>query len=181
MGIIKTAMMAGAGIYAVNKIAQTAQNNQNRRSSPQPQQQYVDQGASYQRQQQQQQPARPMEFSNSRGQPQQGNGQSQHLLTNDADAPVPVYGYNAEGGYYYEITPRGDPKRNSAQMAYANRASSPPRYEYQEQRERGFVESEEYDNGAGRSGSGAMLTNLMHGVGRGKGGKGKDLMAKFMK
>jgi hypothetical protein len=197
MGLIKTAMMAGAGMYAVNKFAQASQN---RRQSPQPQQQYIDQGASQQRyydngpnqgyqqqQQQQQQRSMPMEFTDRRGQQEQG-GHPQYMLTNESSAPVPTYGYDAERGHYYEIDPRAASTRAPA-MAYANGGSSPPPYRNSRQQP-GFVEADEvsdsgFRDASGRSnnggGSAAFLNTLMENAGDLKGGKGKDLMAKFMK
>jgi hypothetical protein len=192
MGIIKTAMMAGAGMYAVNKYAQTRQNQQ---PSRQPQQQYFDQGIPQQRdfyqgsnqvgqQYQQQQRVMPMEFSDRRGSPQQGS-QPQYLLTNDSSAPVPVYGYDAEKGYYYEIDPRAMPHRAPA-MAYADRAGSPPQYQDYPPQRQGFVEADEvsdagFSNRGSGSGSAALMNTLMQHAGGLREGKGKNIMEKFIK
>jgi len=202
MGIIKTAMMAGAGMYAVNKLAQTAQN---RRPSPQPQsqQQYMDNGNPQQQYYntpsqtqngQQQQRVVPMEFSDRRGPQQSNQNQPQYLLTNDANSRVPTYGYNAEGGYYFEL----DPPSSSAPpaMAYANNRGSPPPPQYENfrgQGQQGFVEPDEVSdsgyggpsnfrggNGSG-GGSAALLNTLMQHAGDLKDGKGKDFVGKFLK
>jgi len=172
MGLIKTAMIAGAGIYAVNKVTKaSAANKQSSQSQYpyQPQPQYTDNYNPYngqQQQQQQSQKAVPMEFVDRRGSPsQQGQQPQQYLLTNDSSAHVPVYGYNAEGGYYFEIDPRNANATAPPAMAYASGATrgSPPPPHYNAQRQQGgFVEADELS---------------VSDYGR----KGKDLLSKFMK
>ncbi len=186
MGLIKTAMLAGAGMYAVNKYTKSQQNRvpqQNSNYNPNNSQRYMDNGASQQQsynpsqdaQQQQQRGITPMEFTDRRSQPADNSQQAQpqYLLANSSDAPVPSYGYDGQGGYYYQADSR----------------NAPPQYQNYGQQRRGFVEQDEVfepseygsaRNGSG-GGSGAFLNSLMQNAGDLKGGKGKDLMSKFMK
>jgi hypothetical protein len=182
MGLIKTAMLAGAGMYAVNKFTKSQRNgpsqqdpNYNTRNS----QQYIDNGVPQQQyyytqskqdghQRQQQQGVLPMEFTDRRSQkqPQQQRegAQPQYLVTNNSNAPVPSYAYDPEGGYYHETDPRlvsaPAPQMGDAKMA---RGSPPPQYHsYGQHQSQGFVEPDDIVSESGfggarnrRSGSGS--------------------------
>jgi len=194
MGIIKTAMLMGGGMYAVNKISKGYQQNQAQR--PQQQQQYYNnpqqssnQGSQQQqRAPQQQRSVSPMEFTDRRGNPQETQTQQpQYLLTDNSNAPVPNYGYNQDG-YYYETDSRA--QRASSPM-YAS-AGGPPQYQqYRGQPQRGYVEDDDvlteadYQQnrgmGGGSGGSAQLLNTLMQQAQGMSGGKGKDFLSKLMK
>ena len=180
MGLIKTAMLAGAGMYAVNKIAKTTENRQ---SNPRPvsssQPQYVDQSQTGQRDNyyNPQAPGQgsqksqmniddqgfprdvpqgsqsfPLQFEGRRSPDQRGRPL---YLTNDAQTPLPNW-YN-NGVQDYEFDPRN---ANGNQYAYAG--SAPPQYRNSYARQqRGFVEPDEdfesdYQQGSARGSSGSM-------------------------
>ena len=194
MGIIKTAMLAGAGMYAVNKVAKGYQQSQAQR--PQPQQQaYYDAPQNYSNEgslQQQKQRVTPMDFNDRRDSPQQNrnqNQQPQYLLTNSSTAPVPNYGYNTQDGYYYEPDSRA---QRASSPVYASAGGIPPLYQqYRQLPQRGYVEDDEVAPEAGfaqgsRSnasggGSAALLNTLMQQAGGLSDGKGKDFLGKFLK
>ncbi|ETI21638.1 hypothetical protein G647_07985 [Cladophialophora carrionii CBS 160.54] len=109
MGLIKLAMLAGAGMYAVDKYTQSRrkrhlpQDSNHHTRNPQ---QYIDNGVPNQhhyyteaklggQQQQQQQKVIPLEFTHRRNQQphRQQGAQPQYLLTNDSNVPVPVPSY----------------------------------------------------------------------------------------
>jgi hypothetical protein len=137
MGLIKAAIYGGAAIYAVNKITQASENRRNREAGVPAQQQqqqrgfddqsqYMVSGAAQDYYSDNKQPPTsqherfiPMEFTDRRSPAQQSQPM---YLNNDIHRPEPVYAYNAEGDYYYEIPP--------------------PQYQHAPQ-QRGFVENEE--------------------------------------
>jgi len=209
MGIIKTAMLSGVGLYAVNKIAKTAEHrhdnhppssNNSRTSQPQ----YIDagdgQGYSYVtasgREQGQQRSSTPI-----RGRPQsqqmqfddhystQQQGQPTYLLTDNHHSPPP-YGYSRDAEYTYETDPRAIPQRVYAGTPVPQQQN----YYVPRQQQSGFVEADEFSDWdsqsqADRSGGGktALLNTLAQqvmGMGgrddKGNGGKGKDLIGKFL-
>ncbi|EXJ56079.1 hypothetical protein A1O7_09010 [Cladophialophora yegresii CBS 114405] len=117
MGLIKLAMLAGAGMYAVDKYTQSRRkghlqqdpNDHTRKS-----QQYFDNGVPEQdhyytgpklggQQQQQQRKVIPLEFTDRRSQQsqEQQGARPQYQLTNDPNVPVnvPAYRYEPNGGY----------------------------------------------------------------------------------
>ncbi|KIW64514.1 hypothetical protein PV04_09442, partial [Phialophora macrospora] len=162
MGLIKTAMLAGAGMYVVNKFTQSrrdAPSQQDPNYNPRNSQQYIDNGVPQQQdyytqpkqggQQQQQQRVIPLEFTDRRSQKvpqqQQEGAQPQYRLTNDPNAPVPSYAYDTEGGYYYKANPRVV-SAPAPQMpdSYNTTGSPPPQYHaYGQYRAEGFVEPDE--------------------------------------
>lgn len=194
MGIIKTAMMTGAGLYAVNKIAKAAET---RRTSPPPatqgydnsRQQYLDNGAPQyypgqgQGQGGQQKNVTPREFVDRSGPAGQAQQQRQPCLLTDENASSPLtYGYNVEKDSYYEIDARAAP-------AHAYAGGAPPQYQTwqpQQQQRRGFVEPDEadYDQSSTRGGNlgGNGLFSALAPLAQQalSGGKGKDFMDKFM-
>jgi hypothetical protein len=135
MGLIKAGIYAGAAIYAVNKISQASENRRNREAGMPPQEQHQQRGFDDQsqymasgaaqdyynhtKQPQTQERFVPMEFTDRRSPAQQNQPM---YLNNNINQPEPVYAYNAEGDYYYEVPP--------------------PQYQSGTQ-QRGFVESEE--------------------------------------
>ncbi|KIW33500.1 uncharacterized protein PV07_00346 [Cladophialophora immunda] len=210
MGLIKTAMIAGVGIYAVNKITKSAEN---RRTNPAPaaaaqdsasRQRYFDappcyysdpyQAGQTQQQRQQYQPQEkvlPLEFTERRGQHQekqqlqhQQQGQAQVLLTNNsAYSPLP-HGYNHQAAYGYDSDLRTAPE--PADM-YAG--SAPPSHydDWRQRRPHGFVEPDEVSNSTfdGRSRRGntrgtGLFDTLAQQVENIRDGKGKDLVGKLL-
>ncbi|KIW90868.1 uncharacterized protein Z519_08651 [Cladophialophora bantiana CBS 173.52] len=201
MGIIKTAMIAGVSIYAVNKITKTAEN---RRTNPAPvaaqddntRQQYLDAPPCYYpdpyqqgqaKQQQHYQPQEkvlPMEFTERRGSHQQQQSQRQVLVTdNNAHAPLPS-GYNNQGQYNYELDRRAAPAPASM---YAGSAQPSDYQNWRQQRQQGFVEPDEVSNshsdapsrGGNAAGTGLFNTLAQQAMNI-KDGKGKDLVGKFL-
>ncbi|KAJ9613558.1 hypothetical protein H2200_003500 [Cladophialophora chaetospira] len=112
MGLIKSALLVGGGFYAGKKYTQSHQNGspqQGPNYNSRDQQQYFDNNGSQQqqyyypadekREQQPQQKVVPMEFTDRRSQSsekEQQQSQAQYLLTNNSNAPVPAYGYDAQ-------------------------------------------------------------------------------------
>lgn len=153
MGLIKTAMIAGAGIYAYNKIQKRREGAANPQQDPsyhpRSSQQYTDYGAPQQQyypeekqKQQQQHKFIPLEFSDRRSSQQQpGQPQPQYRLVNEPGSPVPSYGYNPNNGYYYEADQKAVPSAHGA-------LPPPPQYQnYRPQhRPQGFVEELEYSD-----------------------------------
>ncbi|OCT45351.1 hypothetical protein CLCR_06306 [Cladophialophora carrionii] len=194
MGLIKLAMLAGAGMYAVDKYTQSRRKGhlqQDPNHHARNPQQYIDNGVPDQhhyyyteaklgsQQQQQQQKVIPLEFTDRRNQqPQQQQGaQPRYLLTNESNVPVPV-----------------PPPHPAPQTAYTkSEGSSLPQYHnYGQQRAQGYVEENEIVSqsefggsknrrGAGGSGSTALLNTLMQNVGGLKDGKGRDMVNQFLK
>ncbi|KIW86244.1 hypothetical protein Z517_01639 [Fonsecaea pedrosoi CBS 271.37] len=161
MGMIKTAIIAGVGIYAVKKMSKS---NQNPRTNPAPgptqdrdfHQQYFDEppyyspGDPYQDEkrayhQQQHPPPQenvvPLEFTEPRGgrrrQQQQEDRHPQVLTTsNSAYSPLP-HGYNHQDHYGhvhgYDTTAQNASESTSNLYAYPDNAS-PPHYDNRRQR-----------------------------------------------
>lgn len=150
MGIIKTAMMSGAAMYRINKLAQTAQNRGNNQSSSRGQsdrdEHYYargpsDRGDSYY--------GRPVEYNEYRP---EGRGGA----ARDAQSRVqgPVY-MKEPGRYLYledDYVNQGQPYymetgyRDEGPYSYAGQARSPSRpsqYTSSQDTPRGFVEPEE--------------------------------------
>ena len=172
-------------MYAVNKYTKSRQNGppqQGPSYNSQSSQRYMDNGAPQQQyyqpgpgqdgqQQQQQRGVTPMAFVDRRSQQPEKSQQAQpqYMLTNNTSAPVPSYGYDAQGGYYYQT-------------------DSPPQYQSNQQRG-GYVEPDEIfepsEYGSARKGSGGgsgdFLNTLMQNAGGLKEGKGKDLLSKYLK
>ncbi|OAG37308.1 hypothetical protein AYO21_08493 [Fonsecaea monophora] len=162
MGLIKTAIIAGVGIYAVKKMSKS---NENRRTNPAPgptqdrgfHQQYFDEppyyspGGPYQddkrayHQQQHPPPQEnfvPLEFTEPRGgrrrQQQQQEDRHPKVLTtsNSAYSPLP-HGYNHQDHdghvYGYDATAQNASESTSNLYAYPNNAP-PPHYDNGRQR-----------------------------------------------
>jgi hypothetical protein len=198
MGLIKTAMLAGAGMYAVNKFTKSQRNgpsqqdpNYNTRNSQQyldngvPQQQYyyTQSKQDGQQQQQQQQGVLPMEFTDRRSQkqPQQQRegAQPQFLVTNDSNAPLPSYAYDPEGGYYHETEPRFVSAAPATQMRDAKmaRGSPPQQYpSYGQHQSQGFVEADDIVSESGFGGA----RNRRSGSGGGSGSGSAALLDTLM-
>lgn len=165
MGLIKTAIIAGAGIYAVNKISKRSENRRNNADASGANRNYEPQyadgpdskGYSYydqpnqrydrQQQQQQQQPQQqgwsqqgppPMEFVDRRDPQHQGQPM---YLANNPYAPLP---HDYRGSAQSQFSMGGSPPQ------YAYRSG--PERGYGTQYKHGFVEAEEVSTNASEYG-----------------------------
>ena len=191
MGIIKTAMYAGAGMYAVNKIAKTAENrrhtppqNGSRNSQPQ----YIDNtnprsysyyappGQEQQKGQIQMQApnGQPLQFEDHRSPDRQGQPL---YLTNNAHSPLPQV-YNSGMQYGYEYDPRGAAPQY--QPVYQRTGSVEPDEVSESEYQQGWPSQR---NGSGSTAFLSTLALQAMAMGSGddkKGRKGKDLVGKFL-
>ncbi|OAP62847.1 hypothetical protein AYL99_02074 [Fonsecaea erecta] len=201
MGLIKTAIIAGAGIYAVNKITKSAEH---RRPNPAAcaapdstsrQQQYFDAPPCYYPGHYQAGPVpekvMPMEFTERRGSPQERQhqqlqqGQAQVLLANNsATSPLPCGYYNnnhQQTAYDY-----GSDLKTAPELANTYAGSAPPsQYDNwrQQRRQQGFVEPDEVSNATFDAPSGrrtGLFDTLAQQAGNLRDGKGKDLFGKLL-
>ena len=176
MGLIKTAMMSGAAIYGINKIAQTAQARNNNSSSP-PRRDYAERDYDVQRQ-------RPLEFRgrdspdnrfvDSRDMQERSEQPRQRLYLQD-QRPSERQAYYSQAQY-----------EDYPQYEYASNMRSPsaPAQYYPSQRSQpGFVETESImsDPRDAQGSDGAEMLNMlaqqaknMGLVGGKKGKKDKD-------
>lgn len=193
MGLIKTAMMSGAAIYGINRLAKTAEHrrehplpSQNDYRDPRPR--YLDapeaRGSYY-----------PQQQSDSQG---HDRGQVQGLQFDDRRAYQPSQPLYLENNPAAQL-PWGYSDREYAYAAEDHRASpmgykeAPPQYQNSyaprgPQRQSGFVQSEElsdsdFQTHGSSSGSGALLNTLAQQFMGGDGGsnKAKDMMKMFSK
>ncbi|KAI1608209.1 hypothetical protein EDD36DRAFT_107918 [Exophiala viscosa] len=198
MGLIKTAMISGAAIYGINKLAKTAEH---RREHPMPSQsEYRDarsqsfaapeqRGSHYPEQQsygqgQEKGQAQGLQFEDRGIHQQQSQQQSQPLsLENNPTSALP-WGYSDREYAYAAENRRASPTGyNEAPPHYQN-SYIPAR----SQRQSGFVQSEElsdsdlYNQGKS-SGGAALLSTLAQQFMGSDGGnhKGKDVMKMFSK
>ncbi|KIY04002.1 uncharacterized protein Z520_00694 [Fonsecaea multimorphosa CBS 102226] len=204
MGLIKTTIIAGTGIYAVNKITKAAEN---RRTTPAPvaavqdsnysRQQQVDAPPSYypvpyQQAGPSQEKVVPMEFqyTERRGpqqdlqQQQKQQGHAQVLSANNsAYAPLP-YGYDNHQPAYEYAPEHAD--------MYAAGSAPLPQYDSWRQRrhQQGFVEPDEvsnsttFDGQPSRRGNTGRTTGLLDTLAQQaenlRDGKGKDIVGKLL-
>jgi hypothetical protein len=190
MGLIKTAIIAGAGIYAVNKFSERRQSRQCQKNAQQ--QQHMATGAlrdEYYAPPQQypgsqhDQKFMPLEFTDRRGSQQQpGQPQPTYFLNNDVKSRLPPSASNGDQDFY----PREKDKSN----VYVEARSSPPPpqyHDYRQYRQSGFVEPDEVSDSAHagsvrstadrRSGGADALHNIIRHTNE----RAKDLMERYSK
>ncbi|KAF2425219.1 hypothetical protein EJ08DRAFT_700449 [Tothia fuscella] len=157
MGLIKTAMLTGGGLYAVNKLAKTAEHRYDN---------------NHQQQQQQQQQKQQQQGQGYRGGPSESRGQNENYQQQSYSNP-PIYqdrpqnrdmyepkGYpeqrtyspNNNDGVYSPQYDYGQQQNQQRQLADAN----PP---YYQQRESGYVvpENESFGGRQGKSQMPALM------------------------
>ncbi|KIV87846.1 hypothetical protein PV11_03364 [Exophiala sideris] len=194
MGLIKTAMMSGAAIYGINRLAKTAEH---RREHPLPSQneyrdarpQYFDapeQRGSYYPQQQsygqekQRGQAPVLQFDGRRDY----QDQSQPLYLENNPASSLPWSYSDREYAYAAENHRASPMGYNEAPPHYQTSYAPPR----SQRQSGFVQSEElsdsdFQHQRSSSGGAALLNTLAQQFMGGEGGnnKGKDVMKIFSK
>lgn len=159
MGLIKTAMMSGAAIYAVKQVANTAQSHHNNRAPPR--YDYSDRSYDSRRPQQ-------MEFRDPESRSQRySNTQERGIQrSNDWEPRQPLHLTDQRSfdqqPYYMQD---GDDDLPQYYYASNTRSSSAPAYSYQNQRrQQGFVEPEGmYDPREPQRGNGgqADMVNML--------------------
>ena len=181
MGLIKTAMMSGAAVYAVKQVANTAQSRNNNSQPPRYRDDYSDRVYDTSRHQQM-----DFRYPESRSQRYSNTQERGTQRSNDWEPRQPLHitdqrSFDQQPYYVQE----GDNDLPQYYYTANTRSSSAPAYSYQNQhRQQGFVESEEtYDPRElqrGRGGQADMVNMLaqqaisMGLVGGRKGKKDKD-------
>jgi hypothetical protein len=162
MGLIKTAIMTGGGLYAVNKLAKTAERrHDNRQQAPLKSQSSRAQQENYPQQQGYWGPPPPAYHQDQQGPQTQSRGQPQYISASEYEQPQYYYQPQQQSqGQHSESRSSYQPNRGMMDFDYvgAPGAQQPSSYALRNQPSQGFVRElsdsgSEYDQPRGRSSS----------------------------
>jgi hypothetical protein len=156
MGLIKTAIMTGGGLYAVNKLAKTAEHRyDNRQQTPTQSQSSRNQQESYPQQQGHWGPPPPGYYQDQQGPQTQSRGQQQYIAASENEQPQYYYPPQQQSEYRSSH----QPNRGMMDFDYTGAPGAQQQsYTLRNQRPQGFVRElsdsgSEYDRPRGRSSS----------------------------